>query len=232
MSILAASAIIGYYKGVLRIVYSLVAWVLVLVFVSWATPHINRYLLENTVIYEKVTARCEETIRHSASEQMAEGQLDMQQEYAEESERQLSNLELFVPNSVIEGIIDKTSDATENFMEESGIYTKMAEGMANFVIEGIAFCVALVFSWILVHIISQLLGIASHIPIIKGVNRLLGLFVGAVYGLLLVWLGFYVVALGSAGEMGQVVISYINENEFLTFLYENNLVLSFILKYF
>lgn len=233
-AILAASAIFGYYKGLLRIAYSLVAWIIVLAFVAWATPHINLYLLENTSIYEKVEAHCEEVVCQSANEQVETAQLEKEEELTGqlETEMQLAELGVNVPESVIEGILEKTADATEAFLEESGVYAKLAEGLAHFVLKGISFLIALVSAWLLVHIISQLIGVASRIPVIKGVNRFLGLFAGAIYGLLLVWLGFYITALASAGEWGRVVVSYIYENPFLTFLYENNLVLTLILKYF
>lgn len=224
----------GYYKGLLRIAYALVAWVIVLAFVAWATPHINLYLLENTSIYEKVEAHCEEAVRQSANEQTEAAQHEKEENLTEQSETEikLAELGMNVPESVIEGILEKTVDVTETLLEENGVYAKIAEGLASFIIKGISFLVALVAAWLLVQIISQLVGIASRIPVIKGVNRFLGLFAGAIYGLLLVWLGFYITALASAGEWGRVVVSYIYENPFLTFLYENNLVLTLILKYF
>ena len=224
LAIIAGCALFGYVKGLLRMAYSLVAWIIVLAFVSWATPHINLYLLENTTIYEKVQSHCEETVRQSANERLESEQ--------SEKEGELSGLGMRVPDSVIEGVLNKSTGATEAFLEESGVYTKLAEGLTNFVVEGISFLAALVLAWILVHIISTLIGIASNIPVVKGANRVAGLIVGIVYGFLLVWLGLYGVALASAGETGQVVVSYIYESEFLTFLYENNLVLTLILKYF
>lgn len=241
--VLIISAAVGYSKGMLRIAYSMVAWIMVLVFVSWATPHINLYLLENTLIYERIESHCEESIRLSANEQVRlekddepaeQLELEKGDEPAEqlEEDEELENLVISVPDTVVEGILEKTSGVAGELLEESGAYSAVAEGLANFVIEGISFMTALVAAWILVHIISQLLGIVSHIPIIKGTNRFLGLFVGAIYGLLLVWLVFYGVALASTGETGQIIVSYIYDNPFLTFLYENNLVLTLILKYF
>lgn len=229
--VLAISAVVGYSKGLLRIAYSMVAWILVLVFVSWATPHINLYLLENTLIYERIESHCEESIRLSTNEQVG---LEKGDELAEELEEdeELENLGISVPDTVVEGILEKTSGVAGELLEESGVYSAVAEGLSNFVLEGISFMTALVAAWILVHIISQLLGIVSHIPIIKGTNRFLGLFVGGIYGLFLVWLVFYGVALASTGETGQIIVSYIYDNPFLTFLYENNLVLTLILKYF
>ncbi len=229
--ILAAGAMWGYYKGMLRIAYALAAWVLVLAFVVWATPHINRYLIENTSVYERIEAHCREVIHQTANEQLEATQPEELTEHLE-TESQLAELGMHIPESVIEGILGKTADAADTLLEESGVYEKLAEGLANFLLRGISFLTALVFAWLLVHIISQLIGIASHIPIIKGVNRVLGLFAGTIYGLLLVWLGFYITALASTGEWGRIIVSYIYESPFLTFLYENNLVLTLILKYF
>lgn len=64
--VLVCCAIYGYTKGFLRIVFSLVAWVIVLVFVSWATPHVSQWIQENTTIYEKIEAACEESVRRAA----------------------------------------------------------------------------------------------------------------------------------------------------------------------
>lgn len=222
--VLAFSIAQGYRKGLLRIIYSLVSWIIVLVFVAWATPYIDYFLLENTSIHEQIEMRCEETVRQSAKE--------MTQSELEKKNNELSDLTMNVPGSVMDNIMEKASGAADEFLEDSGIYTEIAQGLADFVTEGIAFLIALVLAWILVHIISQILGIVSHIPILKGINRFLGVFAGGIYGLILVWLAFYIIALCSASEGGRVLISYIYENPFLTFLYENNLMLTLILKYF
>ena len=68
--VLVCCAIYGYTKGFLRIVFSLVAWVIVLVFVSWATPHVSQWIQENTTIYEKIEAACEESVRRAAQGKM------------------------------------------------------------------------------------------------------------------------------------------------------------------
>lgn len=222
--ILAVSAIIGYSKGLLRIAYSLAAWVIVLMFVAWATPHINRFLAENTMMDEKLTVYCEETMRDLSEEQMQETQ--------SEKEAELAGLGVQLPGSALEVILQKTEDAAGELLEESGAYSKMAEGMAGFLMNGISFLIALVTIWVLVQLLSQIIGIASKIPVIKGVNRFLGLFAGGLYGLTIVWLGFYMAALGSTGQIGSAIVSYIYESPFLTYLYENNLVLTLILKYF
>lgn len=54
LAVLALCIMNGYHKGFLRMVYSLVSWIVVLVFVTWATPYINSYIKENTGIYQEI----------------------------------------------------------------------------------------------------------------------------------------------------------------------------------
>ena len=203
--VLVCCAIYGYTKGFLRIVFSLVAWVIVLVFVSWATPHVSQWIQENTTIYEKIEAACEESVRRAAQGKMEEGAVE---QYGEAGE-----LGLDLPESVMAQIVSGASGAADTVLAETGVYAGIAQSLAGFIVQGIAFVTVLILSWILVHVISALLGIVSHIP-------------GLMEGLLIVWIAFYIVALCSTGETGRVIVSYINQSAFLKELYENNILLS------
>lgn len=214
--VLVCCAIYGYTKGFLRIVFSLVAWVIVLVFVSWATPHVSQWIQENTTIYEKIEAACEESVRRAAQGKMEEGA----------AEQYGGAGELGLPESVMAQIVSGASGAADTVLAETGVYAGIAQSLAGFIVQGIAFVTVLILSWILVHVISALLGIVSHIPILKGVNRFTGMLAGLMEGLLIVWIAFYIVALCSAGETGRVIVSYINQSAFLKELYENNILLS------
>ena len=214
--VLVCCAIYGYTKGFLRIVFSLVAWVIVLVFVSWATPHVSQWIQENTTIYEKIEAACEESVRRAAQGKMEEGA----------AEQYGGAGELGLPESVMAQIVSGASGAADTVLAETGVYAGIAQSLAGFIVQGIAFVTVLILSWILVHVISALLGIVSHIPILKGVNRFTGMIAGLMEGLLIVWIAFYIVALCSTGETGRVIVSYINQSAFLKELYENNILLS------
>ena len=214
--VLVCCAIYGYTKGFLRIVFSLVAWVIVLVFVSWATPHVSQWIQENTTIYEKIEAACEESVRRAAQGKMEEGA----------AEQYGGAGELGLPESVMAQIVSGASGAADTVLAETGVYAGIAQSLAGFIVQGIAFVTVLILSWILVHVISALLGIVSHIPILKGVNRFTGMLEGLMEGLLIVWIAFYIVALCSTGETGRVIVSYINQSAFLKELYENNILLS------
>ena len=151
--VLVCCAIYGYTKGFLRIVFSLVAWVIVLVFVSWATPHVSQWIQENTTIYEKIEAACEESVRRAAQGKMEEGAVE---QYGEAGE-----LGLDLPESVMAQIVSGASGVADTVLAETGVYAGIAQSLAGFIVQGIAFVTVLILSWILVHVISALLGIVS-----------------------------------------------------------------------
>ena len=155
--ILGYNIIRGYRKGFLRIVYSLVSWVIVLTFVTVTTPYINTYLMEYTTLYEQIEKQCSEQIKKSVEEKQksvqSENSLDNQE---------LSQFGIMLPDSVVNDIFDKTGNVAGEIMAQSGLYDEIAKQIAEFVVEGIAFLIALVAAWTIVHIIARMLRIFSQ----------------------------------------------------------------------
>lgn len=224
-AILAGYTLTGYAKGFLKIVYSLISWVVILVFVSIATPHIHDYLKNNTDIYNKVVAYCEEAIREKAEQEIEESDGDMPA---------LTENELFaaiaekLPEDLLQNIKEQAEELTGDLMENYGLYEKTAVTMADLVLKGISTIAAMLAGAILSAFISVILGFIAKLPLIGFANRILGLAAGAANGLLIVWLAFYLVAVLCTTQLGSEVITHINANEFLTYLYENNPILSIL----
>lgn len=225
IAILAGYTLTGYAKGFLKIVYSLISWVVILVFVSIATPHIHDYLKNNTDIYNKVVAYCEEAIREKAEQEIEESDGDMPA---------LTENELFaaiaekLPEDLLQNIKEQAEELTGDLMENYGLYEKTAVTMADLVLKGISTLAAMLAGAILSAFISVILGFIAKLPLIGFANRILGLAAGAANGLLIVWLAFYLVAVLCTTQLGGEVITHINANEFLTYLYENNPILSIL----
>lgn len=245
----------GYRKGFLKIAYSLVAWILIFAFVTWSVPYVSAYITNETTIPQKIQERCEESLRKRGSSQIEQqideqlgqqiGQQDgqqIEQQMTQETEQQIGNepgilaggqeelekLGIGLPESVMESVMEKMADTANTMIEESGLYRVIAESMTEFIIQGMSFFLTFIIGLILSSIISGLLGIVSKIPVIKGTNRVAGLFVGAINGLVIVWIGFYLIAIFSSTEGGRVLLTYIYESQLLTTLYENNLLMTII----
>lgn len=227
--VLAGYTIAGYTKGFLKIVYSLISWLLMLVFVMGATPHIENYLRNETEIYQKLVVYCEDKVRQQTQEQIEEEEGDTLSSIIEENEI-LSMMMEKLPKEAIEQILNQTTEAAEGFLEEYNIYGKAAVSMAELMIKGISFVLAVILGSILSAIIVKLIGFISSLPLIGFADSLLGLAAGAVNGLLVVWFVFYLIATWSTTEFGATVLSYIYANEFLITLYEKNIILAVLMK--
>lgn len=225
IAILAGYTLTGYTKGFLKIAYSLVSWIVILGFVIFATPHIQDYLKNNTSIYNKVVVYCEETMGELIERERTETGAD---------ESALAENELFaalaerMPEGILEELKEQAGEITDGFMEEYGIYDKTAAVLADLLLQGIATLIAMLAGLVVSAALSAVLGFIAKLPLIGFANKILGLAAGAANGLLIVWFAFYLVAILCTTGFGSTVITHIYANGFLTYLYENNIVLSIL----
>lgn len=236
--ILAGYTLTGYAKGFLKIVYSLISWLVMLTFVIFVTPHIENYLKTETEIYNKVVVYCEDTLRQQVQQELgdvnisgAENSLTENELFTAIADKLPQNLleELKSQTSEItEGLKEKTTEMAEELIETKGIYGKTAVAIADLFLKGISTLIAMVLGAIASIFISLVLGFIGKLPIIGFANKLLGLVAGAANGLLIIWIAFYIVAIMSTTNLGGTLISQIYENPFLIYLYENNLILSIL----
>ena len=94
--------------------------------------------------------------------------------------------------------------------------------LADWILAGISYFIALIAAGIIVSLIGRALRIVSRIPVIKGINRTLGIFAGGFQGLLLIWLLFLLLTLFAATDIGKMCIEQINQNVVLRYLYYDN----------
>ena len=66
---------------------------------------------------------------------------------------------------------------------------------------------------------------------IGGLNRIAGGILGIGTGLIVVWVLFIIITLMYDSEIGRQCFASIAENEFLTYLYENNILMYYITKF-
>ena len=78
------------------------------------------------------------------------------------------------------------------------------------------------------QIIISIADIVSRLPLIKQINKTGGLLAGFLKGLIVVWVFFIAMTMFCETEFAKTVFAYINDNSFLAFLYNNNLILKLI----
>ena len=166
--LLALCVVNGYRKGFLRMMYSMVSWVIMFALVTWATPYINTFLRNNTSIYQTIATYCEQQIQEKTEKQIEQETAAVTGEVADETQpaagqqaggveqnngqpADLTKLGVKLPDSVMNNISEKTADLAGEALDASGIYAKVSAGMADFILNGISFFIAFAVGIIVSH---------------------------------------------------------------------------------
>lgn len=226
--ILAAFIWEGYHKGFIRIVFSLVAFLLTFSLATAMTPQAVTYIEEETTIADQVTDKCLAYIEKKGQEKI-DTEAEIQKEEAEEQAKE-AGIEL--PSGWMDKIMDAGSDEAGEMLEESGVYQAMAEKMAHFIVSGLTFFILLILITLILNLIIRGLDIVAKLPGLKGVNHLLGMLAGFLKGIFIIWLLMFLLSIFATGSFGLLMTDYINRSKFLSFLYEFNPVLWILLNIF
>ena len=230
--VLAGNIVWGFSKGFLRVIYSMLAWIAILVFVTWATPYVANVLTEKTNIDNRIETNLDEKLH-----ELVIGDTNGQKEDREpdtqnpgQGKKNYRDLQMKLPDAVTNKLFD-TNKIADQILEGSGAYDVVAGRATDLVMRVISFVLALLIAVISFHLLSVVLKVVEKLPLIGGINRLLGLFAGLVKGILIIWLAFAIIAMAGTTDIGIALISYIYESPLLIWAYENNFVLTLLMTF-
>ena len=221
----AGNIVWGFFRGFLRVVYSMVAWILILVFVTFATPYVAEWMTEHTGLDSRIEESCKEKLQNTVT-----GEEKNTKEKKNGKQKDLSGLGMKLPADVQNQIVD-THKLADGWMEQSGLYNTIASKASSLAMKAIAFVIVMLITVIAFHLIATAIDLVAKLPVIGEVNHLLGGVAGLIKGLLLVWLVFAFAAMGAATELGSIVVDAVYQSEILQWLYENNLILTILLSF-
>ena len=216
---LAGCMVWGFSKGALHVIYTLVAWAAVLIFVMFATPYVESWLTEHTQLDERIEDSCEKKLHEIIGEKIDKTK----------KEQNLDELGLDLPSGV-QKKLEESREKVDGTLEKSGFYHSLAGRTSKLAMHAAAFIVVLLAALIVFHLLAKVLDLVNHIPVIGGVNHLLGAAAGFGKGILIIWIIFALVALLGTTPAGAAIASSIMRSPLLAWLYENNLLLTVLLK--
>ena len=230
--VLAGNIVWGFSKGFLRVIYSMLAWIAILVFVTWATPYVANVLTEKTNIDNRIESNLDEKL-HELVIGDTNGQKEEREPDAQnpgQGKKNYRDLQMKLPDAVTNKLFD-TNKIADQSLEGSGAYDVVAGRATDLVMRVISFVLVLLIAVISFHLLSVVLKVVEKLPLIGGINRLLGLFAGLVKGILIIWLAFAIIAMAGTTDIGIALISYIYESPLLIWVYENNFVLTLLMTF-
>ena len=218
--------IVGYTRGFIKIVASLGATVATIVLATFLSPYVSGVLLKTVPIEEMMQEKCMEILMLNQEgvtvSDDVENSQDAQFFMIENAKLPEVFQQLLLDNNNPE--IYKTLGVT-TFSEYIGSY------LARLIADIVSFLLTLIVVTIVVRTILCTVGFIGKLPVIGGLNRIAGGILGIGTGLIVVWVLFIIITLMYDSEIGRQCFASIAENEFLTYLYENNILMNYITKF-
>ncbi|NLP16673.1 MAG: CvpA family protein [Clostridiales bacterium] len=207
--IIVINALIGRRVGLVKIVFSMFSFIISLILTVWISPVINGMLKNNEVFYEKTSQKVEEML------------FEDQTEVANDDDM-IEGLPL--PKSI------KDSLRENKAKQEANVKSYIISHVTGIVINALAFVITFVIVFIGLWILSIALNIISKLPILNQLNKIAGLLVGGLQGVIVVWLLFILITVFGGTELGKTAFEQIKDNAILSFLYDKNIFLNIVMK--
>ncbi len=212
--ILLGNAIIGMKVGFIKTVFSLVSLILALFLTIWISPLVKDTMRDNEKLYQGIANKIEkmlpfeDKVAHKEEPELIEG--------------------LSIPKSVKEGLLkNNTAEKYKEFAITS-FKQYVSKYLTEVTINALSFIATFTVILIALWVIFLALNLISKLPLLNQLNKTAGLLAGLVHGLILVWLFFLLLTVFSTTEFGQSTMKLVAENELLSIIYNNNILLKFI----
>ena len=106
-----------------------------------------------------------------------------------------------------------------------GLEETVSGYLADLALQAVSFLITFLLVSVLVQGILISLGIAAKLPILHGLNKTAGLFLGLAEGFLFVWIFFFAVTVCAGTKTGGQLLWMIADSELLSWIYRRNLLL-------
>lgn len=222
LAVLTYCALRGWRRGLIMTVFSMFATVIAIAISAQLSPQLSR-TWQNTAFYEIVSERVEMTLFKEQDSQN-DG------EEGEDNRGVINSLPL---PDVVQNVLASNDDAQNNMLGVSEFRKYIADSVTGIILNAISFVLVFLGVSIIMRIIIRCLNLLSRLPVIHTMNKMGGMLVGLLKGLILLWLICIVITIMSGTETGIYLYGQINESPFLKYIYDNNMIMALItgLKY-
>jgi len=112
--------------------------------------------------------------------------------------------------------------------ETSEIASLVSGNLSRDIVYGISFILLMVLATLLLKATRIVVKVIERIPVIHGINKILGIVPAVALYLVIAWTSLYIVELCVSMPWAKEVIDQVNDSEFLLYIEENNYLKIFI----
>lgn len=219
--VLLLSTLNGYKNGFLKTVFSLVSWIVVLVICNVATPMVTDLLLEKTEIETVIQMTLDAKIEEMVANAMEETGV---------SELPLEGMGFELPEELQAALPEELRNMLTNDGSSQDITLVDTAQLSQKAVGVISLLLVMVFVRVALVVVNVVLGIASKLPLIGPLDKMLGLACGAGKGVIWSWIVLTIVSVMALTGINTEWAGYIADSQLLTWLQENNMILNLLIK--
>ena len=251
--ILAIAGIFGLIRGMVNSLSGIISLVLSVILVTLLMPVVTSLIGTGSSLYKAVEQRCEETLDSAAKDIIkdaggsiggtigADAGIDISGLSSEMTDKILESLgkndqtrliqKLPLPDFVKEQMITYNNSEGYGKLNAASFKDYIVSYIASLVVNLLSFLLTLLIVWVVISVILMMLRLFTHLPVIGPLNRLGGLAIGLLKGVIFVWVIFLIFTLLPGLDISVRAMNMIRENEFLTLLYNSNIFLKLVMRY-
>ncbi len=214
LALILICAWIGYKRGFVKVLFSLVSFIVVMVLVGIISPIIGDVLQNQTSLPDTISEKCVEFVR----EWNVAGEMNT-----------LEGRTALVDGYQFPEAIKNYLKTDEGFgILETDFTTYVSDKIAGLIIDAIAYVTAFAIVWIVLRIVANVLDVVAKLPVLRSVNKVGGLAAGGAQGLVIIWIAFLIITICCTTQWGSRCMEMIAESKILTYIYDKNVILNFI----
>ena len=215
----------GYRKGFVKMIVSIVALFVVIMISRMVAPQVEKYLREETTVYEQIQNRTEDYVDHILEGKLQNGLFSVSdQAYAIE--------ELPLPKYIRAALTKNNIETVYQALGVSAFEDYVSGVLAEVTIRAIAFIFSFIVVGIGVWVVAKLIEGIFKLPGLNWLNRLGGAAAGGLKAFIVLWILCLVVTAASGTKIGQQTLSMIRESQILCAIYNHNYLMDWITEIF
>ena len=215
----------GFRRGFLKIVLTTLALVVTIVAAGLIAPHLTDWL-ETTFVGKSV---------EKSIDSYVDKKIDAKSEAAVNKTKELQEKvieALPLPKFLRKDISEKNEKSEYKILNVDNFKEYLSTRLSRIVLQAICYIVLLIVIYLVLRIVLKIIGVIGRIPIIGGINRLLGAILCVMEGILGLWCLCLLLTAISGTSVGIAALNVVEESPVLKFIYDNNMLIALAGKVF
>lgn len=210
--------LIGWGQGLFQLILSVAALIVSMLIATYVAPYISGTLQEKTMIDDNIATYIAKELQYSDSGKEATRGVQVA----------VIN-ELPLPETLKSTILDNNNSEMYDALAVCGVYDYISKSIAVVIINAAVFLILMLLCRVVFFVIARdSKKTLAKLPIVRSIDKIGGGILGAMRGLLWIWIFFLFLSITSTFAWSQDVIGQIDQSVILHFLYDHNVLVDIL----